>query len=214
MVKRMFEQPRKPDLLAVKEEISPIAIIPPISNIDCLAGKLGKESTPPRKGRSRTFPGAQSSNPLIPNTGEIPRKPFKFTTLPPISQIDFLSSRVPDNASNDLQSERLPISNVPFLNKTDDTELKYEDFNNILPSGRIARKEYGITPRDTEFIKLCKMNGRKNLLKEQEILDKCIKPTAREFELTQKRTILRSPNEDWIPSTWAKFKVYGKGQLR
>ena len=213
MVKRMFEQPRKTDLLFLKEEITPIAIIPPISNIDCLAGKSGKESTPAHKGRSRTFPGAQSSNPLIPHTGEIPRKPFKFTTLPPISQIDVLSSRVPNKERNDLQSERLPISNVPCLN-TDASELKYEDFNNILPSGRLAKKDYGITPRDSEFIKLCKMNGRKNLLKEQEILNKCIKPTVREFEQTQKRTILRSPNEDWIPSTWAKFKVYGKGQLR
>ena len=219
MVKRMFEQPRRADLLAGKQEVTPITVIPPlplapISNIDCLSGKLGKKPTPPRK--ARTFPGAQSFNPLRPSSGEVPRKPYKFATLPPISQIDFLSSRTPANTNNNIKNDKFPISNVPCLN-ADEPNLRYEDFNDILPSGRVAKKDFGIKPTDSEFIKLCKMNGRTNLLKEKEILNKSIAIglPAREFKMTQRRTILRSPNGDWTPSDWVKFKVYGhKGQLR
>ena len=213
MVKRMFEQPKRLNLLAEKQEITVVTAIPPISNIDCLSSKLGKDPTPPRQGRSRTFPGAQSSNPLIPSPGEIPRKPFKFATLPPISQIDVLSGKTPADTRNDFNPDRFPISNIPNLN-IDEPNVTYTDLNDVLPSGRVAKKDHGIKPTDTEFIKLCKMNGRKNLLKEQEILDKSIGKTTHEFTLTQKRTLLRSPNEDWIPSSWVRFKVYGKGQLR
>ncbi len=213
MVKRTFKQPRRPDLLTGIQEITPISrsVIPPISNIDCLSGKLGKQPTPPRK--ARTFPGAQTFNLLKQSSAEIPRKPYKFTALPPISQIDVLSSRTPADTNNEIKNDKFPISNVPCLN-ADESNLSNEEFNNVLPSGRVAKKDYGIIPTDSEFVKLCKMNGRKNLLKEQEILNKSIGST-REYNLTQKRTILRSPNGDWIPSDWVKFKVYcHKGQLR
>jgi hypothetical protein len=212
MVKRMFKQPQRLDLLEEKHEISPIKVIPPISNVDCLSGKLDKEPTPPRK--ARTFPGAQSFNPLRPSSGEIPRRPYKFTALPPISQIDFFSSRVPVDTNDEIKNDILPISNVPCLNGHE-SDVKNDEFDDVLPSGRVAKKDYGINPRDSEFIKLCKMNGRKNLLKEQDILNKSVGETTRDFKLTHKRTILRSPNGEWIPSDWVKFKVYGqKGQLR
>ena len=207
----MFKKTQRPDLLAEKQELPPIKAIPPISNVDCLSGKLDKEPTPPRK--ARTFPGAQSFNPLRPSSGEIPRKPYKFTALPPISQIDFLSSKAPANTNKEVRNEMFPISNVPCLN-AHEFNVENDEFN-VLPSGRAAKKDYGIIPTDTEFIKLCKMNGRKNLLKEQEILNKSIGQTTHEFKLTHKRTILRSPNGEWIPSDWIKFQVYGeKGQLR
>ena len=213
MVKRMFEKPWRPDLLTGAQEFPSSTVIPPISNIDCLSDKPWKEPTPPRK--ARTFPGVTSRNPLRPYSGEMPRKLNKFTSLPPISQIDFLSdTRAPVSGNDDFKNNKIPISNVPCLNRHE-ANLKYEDFNDILPSGRVAKKHHGIQSTDTEFIKLCKMNGRKNLLKEQEILNKSIGQTTREYMSTQKRTILRSPNEKWIPSDWVKFNVYGqKEQLR
>ncbi|XP_028404095.1 uncharacterized protein LOC114526766 [Dendronephthya gigantea] len=213
MVKRMFEKPRRPDLLMGTQEFPSATVIPPISNIDCLTDKQGKEPTPPRK--AKTFPGVTSRNPLRPFSGEMPRKPYKFTTLPPISQIDFLSGASASvSGKDDYKNDKIPISNVPCLNRGE-ADLKYEDFNDILPSGRVAKKCHGIKPADTEYIKLCKMNGRKNLLKEQEILNKAIGQTNLEYMSTNKRTILRSPDEEWIPSDWVKFKVYGlKGQLR
>ena len=212
MVKRTFKQPRRPNLLAETQQLPPIKAIPPISNVDCLLDHRDTEPTPPRK--ARTFPGAQSYNPLRPSSGEIPRKPYKFTALPPISQIDFLSSRAPADTNKEVRNEMFPISNVPCLN-AHESNVENDEFNDFLPSGRAAKKDYGINPTDTEFIRLCKMNGRKNLLKEQEILNKSMGQTTHEFQLTHKRTILRSPNGEWIPSDWVKFKVYGqKGQLR
>lgn len=216
MVKRMFEQPWRPNLLAGEPEITPFGfnrVIPPISNIDCLSDKPGKEPTPPRK--ARTFPEGQSFNPLRPCSGTIPRKPYKFTILPPISQIDFFSSRTPgdSNKLNDFTNGKFPISNVTCLN-ADELPQGEKSFEDVLPSGRMIKKDHGIRPYDSEYIKLSKSNGRKDLLRPLEISNKSTGSTPRDFTLTQRRTILRSPDKRWQPSDWVKFKVYGKGQLR
>lgn len=210
----MFEKARRTDLLMKKQDTRLTAPIIPssnLTNIDCLTGRLGKEPSPPRKARS--FPAAKSFNPLRPSSGEVPKNPHKFTILPPISQIHFFSCQTPSD-DYPTKSDKFPISNVRCLN-VDESKSRYEVFTDILPSGRVAKKDYGIKSTDSEFVKLCKMNGRTNLLKEQENWNKSkAGGPSRNFRLTQRRTILRSPDENWIPSAWVKFEVYGRPQLR
>lgn len=188
-------------------------VIPPISNVDCLC-KMEKESTPP-PASTKILPGVKSAiSCLKPGSGNIQYMPYRFSVLPPISQIDILSSR--SNSSNEFDERNnveSRISNVACLNA--DGLEKDAVFSSELPSGRMAKKDYGIKPYDSEFIKLCKMNGRTDLLKDTQILERKTNGlNMSNFEKTRRRTILRSANKSWKPSEWVKFGVYEAGQLR
>lgn len=205
MVKRMYGRAKRPDLLAgLSNDVFPI------SNVECLCSMKRELITPQFKG----LPGVQSAiSCLKPNSASAPI-PCRFPVLPPISQIDVLSSKMSGSSEfDDRTIMKSRISNVTCLN-ADELE-KDSFFSTELPSGRIAKKDFGIKPHDSEFVRLCKMNGRKNLLKDVEILERqTAAPRARDFEMTKKRTMLPSTNESWKPSAWVKFGMYEKSQNR
>lgn len=223
MVKRMYPRANNPNLLALEDistECTTVSgAVPSISNVQCLC-KTDKELPPPTSSfRGKFLPGVQSSiSCLRPESGnaQTPHT-VRFPVLPPISQIGILSSRTDSSSGFDERKRigsRIAVSNVTCLNA--DVLAKDMAYSTALPSGRMAKKDYGIKSFDSEFIKLCKMNGRKNLLKDMEILNKKTSAVSNvyDFEMTNRRTMLRSPNESWKPSEWTKFEVHKKYQLR
>lgn len=221
MVKRMYPRVNKPNPLVLENisaECTTVSgVVPSISNVQCLC-RSERELTPPASSlRGRVLPGVQSSiSCLRPESGKA-QTPYsvRFPVLPPISQIGILSSRTDSSSDFDeRKSIESRISNVTCLNA--DVLAKDMAYSTALPSGRMAKKDYGIKPFDSEFVKLCKMNGRKNLLKDTEILNRKTGAVSNvyDFKMTNRRTMLRSPNESWKPSEWTKFEVYKKCQLR